>query len=278
MTDRRFLAANARVAESGLRGRVVAPTYTDGTVARIALPHVDLCRAPSGARDKQMLLGQGFRVLERHEGWAFGVDMADGYVGYLPETVLDAAPRPTHRIGQRSAHLYSAPDFKSPERGLLSFLSGVTVTAKADRSHETQPGYLAAQHLIPAEHALPDIAATAMLFLGTPYLWGGNTGTGIDCSGLIQMALWAAGHTCPRDSDLQEAQLGLELPENAPLKRGDLIFWAGHVGMMLDPETLIHANAHHMRVATEPLAGATARIGAREFGEITARKRLEPVP
>ncbi|MBZ8117718.1 C40 family peptidase [Roseovarius sp. LXJ103] len=278
MTDRRFLAANARVAESGLRGRVDAPAYTDGTAERIALPHADLCRAPGGARDKQMLFGQGFRVLERHEGWAFGIDMADGYVGYLPEAALGDTPRPTHRIGQRGAHLYSAPNFKSPERGLLSFLSCVAVSDETHGFHRTAQGYIAAQHLVPLAQHVPDIAATATLFLGTPYLWGGNTGTGIDCSGLIQMALWAAGRTCPRDSDLQEAQLGVALPDDAPLERGDLIFWSGHVGMMLDPETLIHANAHHMRVETEPLAEATARIGAREFGAITVRKRLEPAP
>jgi len=278
VSDRRFLAANMRVADAALRGRFEAPAYSEGTPLRINVPQVDLCRAPQGRRDKQMLLGQGFRVLERHGGWAFGVDMTDGYVGYLPEAALADAAAPTHRISLRSAHTYCAADFKSRETGLLSFLSAVTVTAEANGFHRTEQGYIAAQHLTPAKRQMPDIAATAEMFLGAPYLWGGNSGTGIDCSGLVQMALWAAGRACPRDSDLQEAQLGTHLPEDAPLRRGDLIFWAGHVGMMLDAVTLIHANAHHMAVATEPLAEAAARIGAREFGAVTARRRLEPAP
>ncbi|WP_146346245.1 C40 family peptidase [Phaeobacter marinintestinus] len=273
MTDRRFHPANSHIALKSGTVDVSVPT-TDGTLIRIASPVVDLCETPKGARDKQMLHGWSFRVLEMRDGWAFGVDPVDGYVGYLPQAAVTALPEATHRVCIRSGHIYSKPDIKAPETETLSFFSEVTVTgAEGDFLALEGGGFMARQHLAPLSWSAHDPADIAELFLGTPYLWGGNTGFGIDCSGLVQMAFYAADRSCPRDSDLQ-ARIGTPVDSRTDLQRGDLVFWKGHVGMMLDRHRLIHANAHHMRVAVEPLDSAVERINAKEFGQVTGFRRF----
>lgn len=275
MSDRRFLAANTRVAHDSLRGQIDAPHFAQGMLKRCALPQADLCRSPGGSRDKQLLFGQPFRVLETQDGWAFGFDEVDGYVGYLPENAICDLPPPDHRIGVRLAHIYSEPDFKSPETGLLSFFSEVSATCETERfSRLAQGGYIANAHLMPFSSYAKDPVEIAQMFLSTPYLWGGNTGTGIDCSGLVQLCAYATGRASPRDSDMQEATLGQTLPEDAALQRGDLLFWKGHVAWVADPDTILHANAFHMAVSYEPMQEAINRIDAQGDGPVTARKRL----
>lgn len=275
MSDRRFLFANARVADAALEGRVEAGAFSRPEGMRCMRPLVDLCRAPAGARDKQLLLGQPLELLERHDRWAFVRDAVDGYVGYVQEDAVGEGPSPTHRVGVRSGHVYAEPDIKAPETGSLSFFAEVA-TAEAEGGFHALVGggYMPAQQLVPLSWRAEDAVHVAEMFLGTPYLWGGNSGFGIDCSGLVQMALYAAGRASPRDSDVQEAELGRALEAGEPLQRGDLVFWRGHVGMMRDAQTLIHANAHHMAVASEPFVEAVQRIGQREFGQVTAIKRI----
>ena len=273
--DRRFHAANGRVAHARLRGDVEASAFVQGDIARVCVPVADLCRSPNGPRDKQLLHGQPVCVLERHAGWAFVQDVVDDYVGYVPQASVGQIAQPTHRIGAPLAPIYSAPDIKSAETGFLSFFSEVALTDDGGAFLQLSGGgYIARTHIVPFRWYAEDMASVAEMFLGRPYLWGGNSGLGLDCSGLIQLACHARGYSCPRDSDLQEASLGRAVAPDAPLRRGDLIFWKGHVGILRDAETLLHANAYHMAVAQEPLQTAIDRIGLKEFGAVTAIKRM----
>lgn len=271
--DRRLWAANARVAHPCLAGQVERPLANPITRA-VTRPVTDLCREPGGGRDKNLLYGQRFEVLEVSQGWAFGRHTRDGYVGYVEAAALGAMRPATHRVARQFAHIYTAADFKSPEAALLPYGAEVAVAQIDDRYARLESGWMIAAHLEPVTTRTHDPAAVAERFLGAPYLWGGNSAFGIDCSGLVQTALWAGGVACPRDSDMQEA--AFEEVAEGELARGDLVFWAGHVGMMLDAQTLLHANAHHMCTAKEPLSDAVERIGQREFGAVTKFARPPP--
>lgn len=274
--DRRLTPANGRVAHVSLRGHIKAARFTEGVDMRIARPLVELLRAPGGALDCQLLMGTPFRVLEEdpETGLAFGQSLRDGYVGYLPADALAPPVAATHRVAALASHAYPVPDIKARPSCALSFGCAVAVTGEegaflclADGSHVPKP------HLAPLSRPEADFVAVCETFLGIPYLWGGNSSAGMDCSGMLQLALWASGREFPRDSDMQQGEGG-EIPRAEGLARGDLIFWQGHVGVMRDEETLIHANAHHMAVAHEPLETARRRIAATGGGEITSRRRL----
>ncbi len=287
--DPRLTPARPDLADERLRGRVEAAAYVPGRPHRIAVPVAPLRRAPDPAAglDSEALFGEAATIYDIRDGWAFAQLSADGYVGYLPEEALGPVdPAPTHRVSALRTFLYPAADLKRPVLGALSLGAQVAVTAREGAYARLADGrFVWAGHLAPLDAAEPDIAATALRFLGTPYLWGGRSSLGLDCSGLVQTALAAAGLPAPRDSDQQEAALGEAVapgPSLAGLRRGDLVFWRGHVGMMLDETRLIHANGHHMAVAIEPLAEAEARIRAGGTGPgtgdgaIRVIKRLAP--
>jgi cell wall-associated NlpC family hydrolase len=270
--DRRFLRAALDVAHDSLRGQVQADRFIPGTRHRIAAPLIDLCAAPDGARDRQLPLGMGLTVLVQDRGWAFGFDDADGYCGWVPATALGPDHAVTHRVTALSSHLYPAPDMKRRELIALPIHAQLRVLGLVAAFAETPLGFVPLQHLSPLTDRQPDPVAVARMFLGVPYLWGGNSAAGIDCSGLVQVALRACGLPCPPDSDLQRAMPGQDVPPGAEAP-GDLIFWRGHVAMVSAPGMILHANAHHMAVAEEPLAQAEARITAR--GDPVLR-RLRP--
>jgi cell wall-associated NlpC family hydrolase len=274
VTDRRLLASNGHVAASYLRGRVQADRFTDGEPRRITQPVVDLCAAPDGARDRQLLLGAGVTVFDTFDGWSFVQAVADDYVGYVRDSALGEAAKPTHRVGTLATHAYQDQDIKSPDLMSLPFGAQIAVVAERAKFWETPLGYIPQNHLRPLDKPFTDPATIAQLHFGVPYLWGGNSTRGIDCSGLVAAALTACDISSPADSDLQQADLGDPLTPDAELQRGDLIFWQGHIGMMVDTATMIHANAHHMAVAYEPLATATLRISAQQGGPVTIRKRM----
>jgi cell wall-associated NlpC family hydrolase len=274
VTDPRLTPSNGRVAEAGWENRVEADRFVTGTWRGVTTPLTDLRRSPGGARDRQLLLGERFLVLETVDGWSFGRADRDGYVGYVAAGDLGADASATHIVSARSTHLYPVADMKSPEIAALSFGSRVTIRHELRAFFETATGaFVPKPHLRPVDHPFRDPVTVAQLFFGTPYLWGGNSAFGIDCSGLVQAALLACGIACPGDSDLQMT-LGRELTMDAPTRRGDLFFWKGHVAMAVDDQTVIHANAHHMAVAYEPIGAAIARIEAQGGGGVTARRRL----
>ncbi|MEO0701978.1 MAG: NlpC/P60 family protein [Pseudomonadota bacterium] len=275
MTDRRFFPGNARVVLAGMPGAPEGVAEVAGTPASIVVPVADLRGAPGGKRDRQLLFGDRFLVLEEGEDWVFGQAAKDGYVGYLAADAVGEAVEATHFVGVRSTHAYTVPSVKAPDVRALSFGSSVRVIAEERAYVELVDGtFVPKPHLRPVGQTFRDMVTVAQVFFGTPYLWGGNSAWGIDCSGLVQIAAMAAGVECPPDSDLQAARFGDEIAMDAPVVRGDLYFWKGHVAIAVDEATLIHANAHHMAVAYEPLAAALARIEAQEGVGVTMRRRL----
>jgi cell wall-associated NlpC family hydrolase len=277
MTDPRMTPSNGRVAHVSLEGEVEADRFVKGRWMMVQQPMVNITDTPRGSRVSQLLFGERFLALETADGFSFGMAERDGYCGYILSGALTGAEDPTHWVVSPATHLYPKPDIKAAPDVALFFGSQVKVTGERDGFHRIQTGhYIPTQHLMPIRARFSDPVGIADLFLGTPYLWGGCSRWGIDCSGLVQTALVACGFDCPRDSDQQAAMLGTPLPEDAPLHRGDLVFWDGHVGLMANDHMLLHANAHHMAVAYEPLAEAVERIEAKEFGAVTALKRLAP--
>ena len=243
--------------------------------AFVAHPVGDLYQAMGGPRDRQLRYGEGFTITERRDGFAFGQSPDAGHRGWLLEAaVLPEAerPAPTHWVSARQTHAYAEPDFKAPERAALAHLSKLAVSGQEGRFSQTEIGWVPTAHLSDAKASDP--VAVAELYLGVPYLWGGNSIWGLDCSGLIHAALLACGYACPSDSGPQEAGLGRTLPTGTPPERGDLLFWKGHVAWVVDASTLLHANVHHMAVAYEPTEAAIARIEAQGDGPVTAHKRL----
>ncbi|MEH3147769.1 MAG: NlpC/P60 family protein [Methylobacterium frigidaeris] len=280
--DPRLTPARPDLADERLRGVVEAARYVPGTPRRIRAPLAPLRRAPGpgAALDTEALHGEAVTVYEVRDGWAYAQLVQDGYVGYLPAEALgEPDPAPTHRVAVLRSFVYPAPDLKRPPRFHLGFGSLVRVAGQeGDYARLDDGGFVFARHLAGLGEVAPDVAGTAERFVGVPYLWGGRSSLGLDCSGLVQTALLAAGRAAPRDADMQERGLGRPLPlddDLSGLARGDLIFWRGHVGLMLDATRLIHANGHHMAVAVEPLAEAAARIGAHSHGAITSIRRLE---
>ena len=271
--DRRLTPATPRIAHSSLKGRLEVPVYTDGTPMRVALPLIDLLRAPNGARERQLLLGAGFTVIDRHEGHAFGFAEADGYCGWLPDATLSRGPTPTHWVATPGTHLYPEPKVQAPEICALSLGARVAITAHHGAWAETTQGFLPAGHIMPLGQHLSDPVTVAESLLHTPYLWGGNSRAGLDCSGLVQLAFAAVGIALPGDSDLQQAA-GKDISAEASLHRGDLIFWKGHVAIVVDDHRLIHANGHSMSVAYEHTADCIARIAAQGGGPVTHRRRV----
>ncbi len=272
MTDRRFLRATDRVAHDSLRGRIEGRAFTSGRAARIIAPQADLCAAPEGPRDRQLLLGTGFTLLEERGAHAFGFEAVHGYCGWLPAAALGPAAEATHWLAVPASHLYPAPELKRREIAALSMGARVTVEGAERGFARTPDGWIYGRHLRPLGDRLADPVAVARGFLGTPYLWGGNGHAGLDCSGLVQIARAACGLPCPPDSDLQREMPGTDPPPGQE-RPGDLVFWKGHVAMVSAPDRIVHANAHHMAVVEEPLAEATARIEAAGGGPVLRRLR-----
>lgn len=256
--DRRLTPATERVALESLRGVLKRPEYTAGRPARLSAAVADLQNVPEGRRDRQLIFGADLTVIEARGGWAFVQTAQDGYCGWLPENVLGTGTSPiTHRITAPASHLYSAPDMKQPEFCALSIGARLSVTGtEAGFAQLATGGYIPLQHI--GDKPSTDPVTTAESLLGTPYLWGGNSHAGLDCSGLVQIALLDCGIPCPGDSDLQHSAF----PKVSTIQRGDLLFWPGHVAMAISADVMIHATAWKMAVIREGIQDAIARIEA----------------
>ena len=275
--DPRLTPARPDLAAAHLRGKVEAARFTEGTVQQIIVGQTPMRQSPSHDAPllTEALCGERVTVYEiDEEGWAWGQLMHDSYVGWLPAAALMAAGcQPTHIVAALRTFVFPGPSIKLPPADALPFRAQVAVAHSENAFAVTASGgYLPMRHLAPLGARESDHIAIAKRFIGVPYLWGGKTGLGIDCSGLVQVALTARGVPCPRDSDMQEAALGSAV-SLSDLKRGDLVFWKGHVAIAHSHDTLIHANAFHMAVAIEPLAEAVSRIRA-TGSEVTSVRRI----
>ena len=278
--DRRLTPARPDLAADRLRGLVDAPRYAKGRAMRVIAASAPLRRspAPDAPLETEALHGESVTVYDEEGEWAWAQLDLDQYVGYLPRTALGAPLSPTHRVAALRTHAYPGPSIKLPPRSALSLGARLTIVRQEGDFAVSEDGpYLWSRHLADAHYREPDYVAVAERFLETPYLWGGRTSEGIDCSGLVQIALNSAGIAAPRDSDMMEAGLGRRIAIDDPemlLARGDLVFWKGHVGIMRDSVTLIHANGWHMKVVSEPLREARDRIATNGGGHATSVRRL----
>lgn len=275
--DRRRHFANQSVAHVSVARDASGLRVSDGTPMRVTTPVASIYARPGATvLERQILFGHKLTQLETANTMAFVRDETNGHVGYVRPTSLGPWVAPTHRVKVGRTFLFSEPDFKTPNPETLSCGSFLAIAGSEDRFLRTVQGmYVLAAHLMPIDTREPDPVSVAERHLGTPYLWGGNSAFGIDCSGLVQAGCLACGLECPGDSDMQQAELGKHLSESVSVQRGDLLFWKGHVAWVADAETLLHANAHHMAVTYEPMMQAIARIEAQGDGPVTARKRLE---
>ena len=274
MVDKRLTPARADLAASHLKGQVDAPRYVDGYIQDVAIGRASLRAAPShdAPQDSELLYGERVEVYDiSDDGWAWVQASSDQYVGYVRVEALDDVDAATLRVSALMAPVFKAADLKSPVVDFLPMNAKAAVVSRQGDYIEIGGG-----HFVHQRHFLleteKDFVAITQRFVGVPYVWGGKTAAGLDCSGLIQTALQAVGKAAPRDTDMMEKALGTPI-KIVDVRRGDLVFWKGHMGVMLDSENLLHANAFHMMVTAEPLRDALARIEPLA-GPVTSVKRL----
>jgi cell wall-associated NlpC family hydrolase len=280
--DLRITPARPGLAAKHLAGKVKAARFVEGEVYEVVQSQTAMRQAPGAdaAIDTEVLKGERITVYDRdQEGWSWGQLADDGYVGFVPANALaKPGPYPTHKVAVLRTLVFPAPSSKFSPIETLAFGCRLAIVGVKDGFAVTHSGsYVPARHLAPLDAAETDFVAIAERFVGAPYLWGGKTNLGIDCSGLVQIALCACAIACPRDSDMQEQALGELLPPKSALRRGDLVFWPGHVAIMRNQANVLHANAFHMAVAIEPFATAIEHI--RALGnEIRSIRRFAQVP
>jgi hypothetical protein len=277
--DPRRNAYREDLAAAVLQDIVRAPRYSEGELRQVSAPQAQLRVGPrfDAPLATEALSGELVTVYEERGGWGWAQSHSDGYVGYVPlDCLTTMVEDTTHRVNARATFVYPAPDIKHPPLMRLSFGAEVIASDRDARFFElSRGGYVFAQHLAPQDELAKDFVRVAERLVGAPYLWGGRTSNGLDCSALTQLSLQAGGFACPRDSDMQEAEVGQAVANITPdaIRRGDLIFWKGHVALALSGEWLIHASGHHMEAVIEPIRRALERIGE-THGSVRTVRRL----
>ncbi len=278
--DPRLNAYRDDIAAASLKDRVRARRYVEGTSRQVIATHAPVRIAPKFHAPllTEALHGELVSVYDTHNGWSWVQLQRDGYVGYMPSDHLSSNVFDnTHTVRTRATFVYPAPDIKAPPLSRLTFGAGVSVDSREGRfAGLSRGGFIYADHLSAVDEHAKDFVRSAERLAGTPYLWGGKTSLGLDCSALVQLALHDAGIECPRDTDMQVGVVGEALPgdDTARLKRGDLVFWKGHVAIAQSESLLLHASGHHMEVVIEPTARAIERIG-KSWGPIISLRRLK---
>jgi len=271
MLDRRLNAYRPDLADERLSGKVEASRFTAGTLMQVSASVVDLRSEPrpDSGPQTQIIFGDMVRVFEEQDGWSWAQAERDGYTGYVSSASLEKpGADATHMVIVPRTFIYPGSDLRFPHTKALSLGSRVRIVGSAE-TRGTQYALLEngealiAGHLASLDQHAPDYVAVAETLLHTPYLWGGTSGFGIDCSGIVQLSMWVSGRKVLRDSDMQQNTLGEIIEPDANysnLKRGDLVFWKGHVAICASPDMLIHASGHTMTVTMEPLNDAIKRI------------------
>jgi cell wall-associated NlpC family hydrolase len=275
--DRRRHAYRDDLADASLRGKVTSGQFVEPVVKQVSVPLVPVLKSPanSAMQETQALMGERVLVFQERDGWAWVQLEADRYVGYVSSNTLSHDVRVvTHRVGVTSTLIFPEANLKSRPVQVLSLHSMFAAAGRnSDYIELSTGGFVYKPHVLALPSRFDDFVAVAEQFVGVPYLWGGKSASGFDCSGLAQLALHSCGVRCPRDADMQEAELGVTI-SIGEVKRGDLVFWKGHVGIMCDSDVLVHANGYHMMVVKEHLREAVNRIAAK-YGQVTSVKRLQ---
>jgi len=272
--DPRLTPANEIVACATLKGKIRHSNFVEGKNYQINVSFVDLLATPDGKRNRQLIYGSKVKCFGESNGWAFIQNIYDGYVGYVPHNTVVSETEKTHIITVPLAHVFLEPNIKSRNIEMLPLAAIVSGQEVKDGFMETELGWVSVAHLKRKTELSKDPIEISKLLQNAPYLWGGNTSLGIDCSGLIQISLLLCGVDCPGDSDQQMNTLGQNLDIGSPRKRGDILFWKGHVAWVLNKRQILHANAYHMATVIEETHQAIERIKKQDKNNVIAHKRL----